>query len=236
MRWLDALMRREPVLDPGHRAALQEYRSRKAPNLHMPLTAQRLVVVDVETSGLNPFSDRLISIGAVTVSHRLVRFDDSFEIVLKQVGASDHRNILIHGIGESAQRAGREPREGLLEFLLFAERFPLVAFNADFDRIVIERATRGALGIKPANAWLDLAILLPALFPRHAAAALTLDQWMRAFGIDNYARHDAVADALATAQLLLVTLARARRENVTSCAQLLRLQRAQRWLGRQGRV
>lgn len=218
-------------LEPGQRAALRAYRSREAPDLGLPWTAGRIVVVDVETSGLNPYSDRLLSIGAVAVNGGLVHFDQGFETVLRQEEPSDHGNILVHGIGGSDQLAGREPARALLDFLNFAGKDPLVGFNAAFDRIVIERATRRALGIKPANVWLDLAVLLPALFPRHAAGARTLDEWTNAFGIDNYSRHDAVADALATAQLLLVLLARARREGLTSCAQLMGLQRNRRWLG-----
>ena len=218
-------------LEPGQHAALQAYRSREAPDPGMPCAAGRIVVVDVETSGLNPYRDRLLSIGAVAVNGGLVRLDQGFETVLRQEEPSDHGNILVHGIGGSEQISGREPAWALLDFLNFSGRDPLVGFNAAFDRIVIDRATRAALGIKPANVWLDLAILLPALFPRRVAGARTLDEWTDTFGIDNYSRHDAVADALATAQLLLVMLARARHEGLTSCAQLMSLQRNGRWLG-----
>ena len=88
-----------------------------------------------------------------------------------------------------------------------------------------------AIGIKPDNVWLDLAHLAPALFPQHARTAKTLDDWAGIFGIDNYARHDAIADALATAQLLLVILAKAEADGARSCADLLRLDKNRRWLG-----
>jgi DNA polymerase-3 subunit epsilon len=42
----------------------------------------RLVVVDVETSGLNIKKDRLIAIGAVAVVNGRVALADSLEIVL----------------------------------------------------------------------------------------------------------------------------------------------------------
>ena len=231
MNWLARLLRRAPVLDAGHIAALDAYRSREKPDLRSPLTGQRLVVVDVETSGLDPHGDRLISIGAVTVSRGLVRFDESFEAVLRQALPSERENILVHGIGGSAQLTGREPAAALLDFLAFAGKVPLVAFGADFDRTVIERATSSVLGIKPDNPWLDLALLLPILFARQAGAAHTLDDWTRVFGIDNYARHDAVADALATAQLLLVLLTKAKQHGAESCADLARLQKDRSWLG-----
>lgn len=53
------------------------------------------MVVDIESSGLNPFHDRLISIGAVAVSDGLIRFRDSFKVVLRQDRPSDPGNILV---------------------------------------------------------------------------------------------------------------------------------------------
>lgn len=232
MNWLTRLLRRSPALDAGQIAALDAYRSREKPDLRSPLAGQRMVVVDVETSGLDPYSDRLISIGAVTVSRGLVRFDESFEVVLRQEQSSDDRNILVHGIGGSAQLLGRDPAAGLLDFLAFSGKAPLVAFHSDFDRVLIERATAATLGIKPGNAWLDLAVLAPALFPDHERAARTLDDWLQVFGIENYARHDAMADAFATAQLLLVALAAAETQGVNSCAELIWLERHWHWLGK----
>jgi DNA polymerase-3 subunit epsilon len=206
-------------------------RARRGPDLRLPFAQQRVVVVDVETSGLDPRSDRLLSIGAVAVSGGLIRFDDSFHAVLRQAAPSDRRNILVHRIGGSAQLGGVEPGTALADFLSYAGAAPLVAFNAGFDRAVIERAAAAALGRTPGGAWLDLAILLPMLVPGRGAAERTLDDWAGMFGVENYARHDAVADALATAQLLLVALARAGKEGLRSCADLLRLQQERRWLG-----
>jgi DNA polymerase-3 subunit epsilon len=235
MNWLTRLLRRAPVLDAGHIAALDAYRSREKPDLRSPLAGQRMVVVDVEASGLDPTSDRLISVGAVAVQGGLARLDESFETVLRQEQASDDRNILVHGIGGSAQLRGRDPASGLVDFLGFAGKAPLVAFHADFDRILIERTAAATLRMKPDNAWLDLALLAPALFPDHERTARTLDDWLQLFGIHNHDRHDALADALATAQLLLVVLAAAGRQGLATWADLARLQNDRRWLGAPGR-
>ena len=54
---------------------------------------------------------------------------------------------------------------------------------------------------------------------RHGGAG-GLDAWSQQFGIDNDARHNALADALATAQLLQVVLARAIAAGVTTLAEL----------------
>jgi DNA polymerase-3 subunit epsilon len=231
MSWLARLIGREKALDAAEAEALRRYRSLPRLDVRRAHSAERMVVVDVETSGLDPFRDRLLSIGALAVRGGLARFDQRFAAILRQEQPSADENILVHGIGGSVQRSGRKPSAALLDFLLFAGSAPLVAFHADFDRIVIARATTAAIGIKPNNVWLDLAHLAPALFPQHARTAKTLDDWAGIFGIDNYARHDALADALATAQLLLVILAKAEADGARSCADLLRLNRNRRWLG-----
>jgi DNA polymerase-3 subunit epsilon len=237
VNWLRALIRRgKPALGEVHGAALQRYLALPEPGHGAALGALRAVVVDVEASGLDPFHDRLISIGAIGVRAGLVHHGDAFEVVMRQERPSGEANILVHGIGGTAQLAGREAAAALLDFLAFAGKDPLVAFHADFDRILIERATAAALGIKTDNRWLDLALLAPALFPDQPEAARTLDDWLRRFGIENYARHDALADALATAQLLLVVLAEAARQGAGTWAQLVRLQHDQRWLSNARRV
>jgi len=231
MSWLSGLLRRAPPLDRDLAAALASYRAQAQPDLGAPLAGQRVIVVDVEASGLDPFRDRLISIGAIAVQGGLARLEESFETVLRQEEASDDRNILVHRIGGSAQMLGRDPAAALVDFLAFSGKAPLVAFHSDFDRVLIERTTKATLGTKPDNRWLDLAVLAPALFADHARAARSLDDWLRIFGIENHDRHDALADALATAQLLLVVLTEAGRQGLPTWAQLVRLQKAQQWLG-----
>jgi DNA polymerase III subunit epsilon len=235
--WLRALFpRRRLVLNEAQEATLEAYRLRPPPDLDAPVSTQRVIVVDVEASGLDPRHDRLLSIGAIGVRAGTARYDDAFEVVLRQPRPSETQNILVHGIGGSAQLAGREAAGSLLDFLAFAGKAPLVAFHADFDRILIERAAVTALGMKPDNLWLDLALLAPALFPDQPDAERSLDGWLRRFEIEHHDRHDAAADALATAQLLLVSLAEAGRQGYGTWAQLARLQKGQRWLSRARRV
>ena len=202
------------------------------PALDVPFPAQRVLVVDVESSGLDPYADRLISIGAIEVIGGVIHLDSAFEVVLRQERASAEENILVHHIGGSAQLAGRDPADGLLDFLSCAGKVPLVAFRADFDRVLIERAMKAALGMKPDNRWLDLALIAPAVLGGPGRASL--DDWLLRFGIENYDRHDAVADALATAQLLLVVMAAATERGIATWAGLASIQEDRRWLQRAG--
>jgi len=197
---------------------------------HARLGETRLVVVDVETTGLNLAKDRLIAIGAVAVTGGKIDLDDSFEIIVQQQRASGKENILIHGITGTAQQDGVSPVEALLAFLEYLGRSPLVAFHVTFDQTMIRRALKDYLGLDFKHTWLDLAYAVPALYPDKATRYRALDDWIGYFGIRNFARHSALADALATAQLLQVASAKARRQEIHQFKGLLELEQAQRYI------
>lgn len=190
----------------------------------------RWVVVDCETSGLDAARDRLISIGAVGVAAGRIPADDRFEALLRQAAPSDAANIAVHGIGREAQREGREPAEALAAFITYSRDAPIAGFHAGFDRAVLERAVR-ACRLSWRRRWLDLAQLLPVLFPGPQRAAFSLDAWLAHFGIAHPARHDALADAYASAQLLQVALAEARQQRLRSVADVLGAAASGRWAG-----
>ena len=164
-------------------------------------------MVDSETSGLDPASDRLLAIAAVGVhvdwvTRRLsVVPGDSFETVVGQVQASSRENILLHGIGGQRQRGGLPAADALLAFADYTSTSPLLAFHAAFDQAFIERAARQALGTDPHWEWLDIAQLCASAYPQ--VRAESLDDWLTHFNIGCSSRHDPAADALATADLLL---------------------------------
>jgi DNA polymerase III subunit epsilon len=169
--------------------------------------ARRWVVLDVESSGLDPRNDRLLAVAAVALRAASGRLSlcpaDSFEAVLGQPvvdAGPDRANILVHGIGLQAQRLGQPPGEVLAAFRAYLADAPLVAFHAAFDRALLARPWQHLLGQPLRNPWLDLADLAPALCPGVKAHAL--DDWLAHFGIEVAVRHQAAADSWATAELL----------------------------------
>ena len=199
-------------------------------DLKQPLAAMRWVVVDVETGGLDADRDPLLSIGAVAIEHGRIVFAPSLEVGLRQVQSTTPANILIHGISGSEQRAGEAPHTALLDWLEFAQGAPRVAFHAAFDQTVLRREVSAQLGLPSKAPWFDAAVVAPLLFPDAAPHCRHLDDWLAHFGIAVYARHGALADAYATAELWLVLLTAAQRENIGTPHRLQRLLRARRWL------
>ncbi len=197
--------------------------------LREPLALARLVALDLETTGARMDRDRLLCIGAVAVRARTVRHDESLERFVRQEQSSTVANILIHHIGGQQQLGGEEPAAALLDCLEFLGSAVIVAYRAEFDATILQRELAQVLGIRMPNRFLDLAVLLPALFP--GTQNDTLEDWLGHFGLGLTVRHRALIDAYAHAALLLIVLERASRLGLNTTAELIGIEKAQRWLG-----
>lgn len=200
-----------------------------------PLADAHWVVIDCETSGLDPKRDRLLSVGAVSVRGRRIALADAYGAVIAQAQPSAPENIVIHGIGGEAQRSGRPAGEVLRDLGEFTTGGIPVAFHAPFDAEILKRACKSAAVPALPRRWLDLAQLAPALCADRQPSSGTLDDWLARFGIAPQARHDALGDAFATAQLLLVLLEEASRQGLESVEDVTALAEAGRWLGQPAR-
>jgi DNA polymerase-3 subunit epsilon len=230
MQWLTHLLGNKPTLSAQQQQYLDDWQALPRVALNEQLKATRCVVVDVETSGLNLLQDHLISIGAVAVVNGQIALGESFYVVLQQAAISEKENILLHGIGGTAQTQGVPAADALLAFLDYLGKSPLIAFHVTFDETMIQRAMRQYLGLSFNHPWADMAYLMPALYPSHAMRYRSLDDWIAHFEICNDARHNALADAMVTAQLLQVALSQARKKNIVNFAGIRDLEKAQRWL------
>ena len=197
--------------------------------------ARRWIVLDVETSGLNPHSDRLLAIAAVALDvspdfERIaIVIGDSYEAVLKQDLPSSKDNILIHRIGAQAQADGRSPIEVLEEFRSWLGDCPLLAFHSAFDEAMLSRAYALA-GLKPLqNEWLDIEPLAKITGVNPSLRAL--DDWLGYFGIECAVRHQAAADTFATAELLMRLWPYLKRE-ASSWSTLRGIARQANWIPR----
>lgn len=238
MSLLDRLRRRGVrYLDPALAERLAAWRALPAADDDLAASRSRLVVADVETTGLDVTRDRLVAIGAVAVVDGAILFSDSFEITLRQDAPSSTDNILVHRIGGTAQLQGVAPAEALIAFLEYAGKAPLVGFHAHFDELMLARAYATHLGERITQRWLDLRELGPALVQADAGAGAPkatappgLDDWMAREGIVIRHRHHATADALGTAQLLQTMIARAAEQGFATTAALHQLARDRKWL------
>lgn len=171
----------------------------------MPPPRPSLVVLDTETTGLDPRCDRIIDIGAVRLDDRLAVTDRFTTLVDPGMPIPLHITRLT-GI-DTGLIAGAPLIAGALRDLReFVGDATLVAHNADFDRLHLTAAAERS-GLPPlTNDWfdtLDAALLLLPEFDRHALRLL-----MDELGLTQVA-HRALPDAEAAAAVLSLLARRA---------------------------
>ncbi|HVS87063.1 MAG TPA: 3'-5' exonuclease [Candidatus Acidoferrum sp.] len=101
---------------------------------------QRFVVLDLETTGLDPAQHEIIEIGAIRVN-RDSNIHDTFSALVKPIRRIPKRITEITGISQDMVDSEGEPLEkAIREFTTFIESLPLVTFNAEFDMAFLQHA------------------------------------------------------------------------------------------------
>lgn len=184
------------------------------------LNDARLVVVDLETTGLDVRRDRILSIGSVAISGGAIHFADQFERTLFQPNPQRTDATVLHEITPSAIQHGEPATAALNDFLHYAGRGVLLGFHAGFDQSMLARDLRRELDHRLQHRFLDVAEIAAMLFPEAAAECTSLDDWQHYFHVLNSERHNASADAQVTAEILLILLNRLAKQGTNTLAEL----------------
>ena len=172
----------------------------------------RFVVLDTETTGLHYRSDRILSIGAITVLDNSISVSDIFEVYVKQE-TFNPETVKIHGLLREEKQANRiSEEEAVRLFLQYAGNAVLVAHHARFDLTMLNNALK-RLGLpKLKNRVLDTSTLynrariMSNLIDRNKNHSL--DELAETLNVARNDRHTAAGDAYITALVFLKILAR----------------------------
>lgn len=203
---------RPPMQSPMH-AALVSAASQVAEAAlpvsldNQALSDESIIVYDLETTGLSVQSDSVLSIGAATISKQAIALGNTFHEVLATPSVDLNRESqLIHGLTLGDLAAGSPPRAALLRFLEYGTHRIWAAYHAEFDRVMLRKTIESWLGTDFDPRPIDVAELAPMLFPEKGPVVSPLDHWLDAFGLTAHERHNALDDAMVTAELMLVIL------------------------------
>jgi DNA polymerase III subunit epsilon len=188
---------------------LSRYRARFARTWSDTTTIDRVrfVVLDSETTGLNPATDRIITIGAVAVIDGEIVLEDSFAALLKMERNTEA--VTVHGVTRDESRKGIEESEALELFLDYLGDGVIVGHHIGHDIATFDAAYSRHWGFQLANRSLDTMDLTLHLERAGAFAGrppirhFTLDALCEMFGVIPHDRHTAGGDAFITAQVFL---------------------------------
>lgn len=196
-------------------ARIVEAQARPRP---VPIGEAEFVVFDLETTGLRPSAgDAICSIGAVRIRAGRIEHDDRFHTLVNPGRPIPRVATGFHGITDAMVAVAPRAPQALEHFREFVGDAVLVAHNAGFDVACLAWAhAEGGPPIgNPALCSMALSSLLDPHEPDHS-----LDGVATRAGIVIQGRHQALGDALATAQLALGLLNRAAARGVETVADL----------------
>jgi DNA polymerase-3 subunit epsilon len=180
-----------------------------------PARGYSYAVVDLETTGLDTASDRVVAVGAVRVAGGRVRLGDSFVELVNPGRGIPAEAVKIHGIKPDQVAGARDAAAVFQDFLAWLGADILVAHYAEFDLHFINLTMRRLYGFPLQNLVLDVVrmcrgVVLPSDpygLDRHRASC-ALESLAQRFGLSGAERHTAAGDALVTAMIFQRLLAR----------------------------
>lgn len=190
-----------------------------------PAGSVRFVVLDSETTGLDPQKDRLITIGAVAVIGGEILLDDVFDALLEV--SYNSSAVTVHGITRQESLAGITEPEALQRFLAYLKDGVIVGHHIGHDVATLNAGYQRHWGFSLENRSLDtmdLALNLErdGAFPgSDVFSDFSLDGLCSLFGVIPHDRHTASGDAFMTAQVFLRLLRLASRHGRSTLGKLI---------------
>jgi DNA polymerase III subunit epsilon len=192
----------------------RQYRDAPRPDGGLPWRDAPYAVLDVETSGLDPRRDAILAIGVVPIDGGRIRVSQCWQSLVRPPAdllvAAD--SIRIHGLLRDDLAAAPALPDVLAALVPRLMSRVLVVHVAAIDVRFLDRALHESLGVALHGPAIDTARLARSI--ERAARftegrndsgtpALQLRTLAERAGLPVYAEHDALNDALTTAQLLL---------------------------------
>lgn len=202
---------RKRLLAKAPAGILRDFLSLPCPSTDTRFAELPILSVDFETTGLDSKKDKLLSVGFVNLQGGQIRLSDYYHQVIQTEGKLKHDNVLIHQITDDVKARGLALEtvvESLLEAL--AGKVMLVHCNA-IEKPFLAQACMALYGMAPVYPIIDTMALAKRLLDRrntiYAPSALHLASLRSHYNLPEHFAHNALNDAIATAELLLAQVA-----------------------------
>jgi len=192
--------------DPCYKALLNT----PAPTPSEEFDEAELVCLDIETTGLDPATVDMLSIGWVLIRGGRVDLSTAESHVVKpsrDLGDSP----AIHGLTDSVVDQGMSPEEAMKRVLEVLTGRVLVVHHAGLDKKLLDRLCKDQFGNKLLVPVIDTLALENRHKSRHHhledTRSLRLPDLREHYNLPWYRGHDCLVDAISTAELLIAMVA-----------------------------
>lgn len=200
------------------------YASATAQGRRTPWREASFCVVDLETTGLDPRHDEVVSFAALAVDDGRVRLDTALDRIVRPTRPVSVASVRIHGLRRSDLDHAPVIDEVIDELLATLTGRVLVAHATWVERAFLRPVLRRA-GVRLRRPLVDTALLgrlWLQLRDGDSPRRLGLARLCEALGLPSHRPHTAMGDALSTAQAFLALATNLEAEGPETVASLAR--------------
>jgi len=180
------------------------------PTLNTPIHKLSILAVDFETTGLDAKIDKLLSVGFVTMEQEQIKLSSCYHQIINTTTKLEESNVIIHQITDEQKEQG-QPLKVVIEELLqaLAGKVMLVHF-ARIERQFLQQACLKLYGVIPDFPVIDTLVIAKRQLDKRDVAydpsELRLSNLRDKYQLPAHHGHNALNDAIATAELLLAQI------------------------------
>lgn len=207
-KWLlgyEIARKRDLLLVPE--GPLKDFLSVPFPSVNSVFNDAKILAVDFETTGLDAVQDKLLSVGYVELSQQQIKLNTCYHQIINTNQKLKADNVVIHQITDHQQQLG-QPLEKVVEDLLKALTGKVMLVHyASIEREFLKQACLELYGIAPTFPIIDTLVIAKRRLDKKDVAydpsELRLSALRSSYDLPDYYAHNALNDAIATAELLL---------------------------------
>ncbi|TYK65717.1 exonuclease domain-containing protein [Colwellia echini] len=211
--------KRKRLLKKAPAGPLRDFLSVPIPNLNTPIDKINILSVDFETTGLNAKNDKLLSVGFVTFAQQQISLSSCYHQIINTQQKLEESNVIIHQITDSQKEQGQTLATVVATLLkALAGKVMLVHF-ARIERQFLTQACIELYGMAPVFPMIDTLVLAKRRLDKRDVAydpsELRLSHLRHKFALPEHHAHNALGDAIATAELFMAQMSKANKDGKT---------------------
>lgn len=186
---------------------LSRLRAKDWQSLADPYDGDEAVSLDCETTGLDPKTAEILSVGAIKIKGDRILTSERLDFLVKPSKGFSEELIKIHHLRPIDVERGVDAEEAMRRVLDFLGPRPLVGYFLQFDVAMLNKYVRPMLGVGLPNKRIEVSSLYYDWRSRRVAPGSNIDLRFETIRtnleLPRRAAHDAFNDALLTAMMYL---------------------------------
>jgi len=169
-----------------------------------------IVSLDIETTGLNPAKDKIVSIGLVEIKHSGINLNSCWHQIIQTKKNIPQQSVVIHQITDDQIKTGMSIKQAMPLLLARLRGNVMLVHNVKVELGFIRKTCQALYASDFVIPVIDTQVLAKRSLERRNAAYnnhdLRLFNLRRSRNMPAYKAHNALMDAIATAELFLAML------------------------------